>query len=207
MGENMWNLIKSGGILMIPIIICGIAATYIIIERILYFKNIRKNDSVLKGQLNSILSKKDFEAADALCIAAETPFSQVVQKAVSMRELDETNLKDVVETEMEAVIPQYEHFLTILGTIANISTLLGLFGTVTGNIKAFGVLGSGASMGNPAVLAGAIAEALVTTAAGLFVAIPSMIFSNYFTRRVNKEIVQLESSVTEVVLKLTGHLK
>ena len=124
-----------------------------------------------------------------------------------MRELDETNLKDVVETEMEAVIPQYEHFLTILGTIANISTLLGLFGTVTGNIKAFGVLGSGASMGNPAVLAGAIAEALVTTAAGLFVAIPSMIFSNYFTRRVNKEIVQLESSVTEVVLKLTGHLK
>ncbi len=203
----MWNLIKSGGILMIPIIICGIAATYIIIERILYFKNIKKNDSVLKGQLNSILSKKDFEAANALCVAAETPFSQVVQKALFMRELDENNLKDVVETQMEAVIPQYEHFLTILGTIANISTLLGLFGTVTGNIKAFGVLGSGASMGNPAILAGAIAEALVTTAAGLFVAIPSMIFSNYFTRLVNKEIVQLESSVTEVVLKLTGHLK
>ena len=107
---------------------------------------------------------------------------------------------------MEAVIPQYEHCLTLLGTIANISTLLGLFGTVTGNIKAFGVLGAGASMGNPAVLAGAIAEALVTTAAGLFVAIPSMIFSNYFTRLVNKEIVILESSVTEVVLKLTGHL-
>lgn len=191
---------------MIPIILCGIAATYIIIERLLYFKNLRKNDSLLKLQLNTVLLKKDYEAAMALCVACETPFSQVVQKAISVRNLEDKYLKEIVETEMEVVIPQYEHCLTLLGTIANISTLLGLFGTVTGNIKAFGVLGAGASMGNPAVLAGAIAEALVTTAAGLFVAIPSMIFSNYFTRLVNKETVILESSVTEVVLKLTGHL-
>ena len=191
---------------MIPIILCGIAATYIIIERLLYFKNLRKNDSLLKLQLNTVLLKKDYEAAMALCVACETPFSQVVQKAISVRNLEDKYLKEIVETEMEVVIPQYEHCLTLLGTIANISTLLGLFGTVTGNIKAFGVLGAGASMGNPAVLAGAIAEALVTTAAGLFVAIPAMIFSNYFTRLVNKETVILESSVTEVVLKLTGHL-
>lgn len=202
----MFNLIKSGGILIIPIILCGIAATYIIIERLIYYKNLRKADGVLKEQLKEVLLKKDYDAVQALCIAAETPFAQVVRKAVSVRTLEDSYLKEIVETEMEAVIPQYEHSLTLLGTIANISTLLGLFGTVTGNIKAFGVLGAGASMGNPAVLAGAIAEALVTTAAGLFVAIPSMIFSNYFTRLVNKEIVILESSVTEVVLKLTGHL-
>ncbi len=202
----MWDLLKSGGVLMIPIIVCGIAATYIIIERIVYFKSIRKNDRLLKEQLNSILLKKDYDSAEALCIAAETPFAHVVRKVISLRQLDEQNLKEIAETEVESVIPQYEHLLTILGTIASISTLLGLFGTVTGNIKAFGVLGSGAGMGNPAVLAGAIAEALVTTAAGLFVAIPSMIFSNYFTRVVNKEIVILESSVTEVVLKLTGRL-
>ena len=202
----MFNLLKSGGILIIPIILCGIAATYIIIERLIYFKNLRKADGVLKEQLKEVLLKKDYDAVQALCIAAETPFAQVVRKAVSVRTLEDSYLKEIVETEMEAVIPQYEHSLTLLGTIANISTLLGLFGTVTGNIKAFGVLGAGASMGNPAVLAGAIAEALVTTAAGLFVAIPSMIFSNYFTRLVNKEIVILESSVTEVVLKLTGHL-
>lgn len=202
----MFNLLKSGGILIIPIILCGIAATYIIIERLIYFRNIRKTDGVLKAQLKEALLKKDYDTVQALCIAAETPFAQVVHKAVSLRTLEDSYLKEIVETEMEAVIPQYEHSLTLLGTIANISTLLGLFGTVTGNIKAFGVLGAGASMGNPAVLAGAIAEALVTTAAGLFVAIPSMIFSNYFTRLVNKEIVILESSVTEVVLKMTGHL-
>jgi biopolymer transport protein ExbB len=203
----MWNLLKSGGILILPILACGIAATYIIIERLVYFKTVAKNDALLKKQLNEALLRKDYTAAEALCIAAETPFAQVVRKALSVRTLEESYLKEIVETEMEAVIPQYEHSLTLLGTIANISTLLGLFGTVTGNIKAFGVLGAGASMGNPAVLAGAIAEALVTTAAGLFVAIPSMIFSNFFARKVNKEIVVLESSVTEVVLKLTGRLR
>ena len=82
---------------------------------------------------------------------------------------------------MSAVIPRYEHFLTPLGTIANISTLLGLLGTVTGNIKAFGVLGAGGTMGDPALLAGAIGEALVTTVAGLVVSIPALIFYNYFS--------------------------
>ena len=203
----MLDMLKSGGILIIPILVCGIAATYTIIERLVYFSSVRKRDVQLKKNLKEALLRQDYSAADAFCSASGTPFSQVVRKALAMRSLDEQSLKEIVETEMEAVIPQLEHSLTLLGTIANISTLLGLFGTVTGNIKAFGVLGQGASMGNPAVLAGAIAEALVTTAAGLFVAIPSMIFSNYFTRRVNKEIVELESSVTEVLLRLTGKLR
>lgn len=156
--------------------------------------------------MGEALKSKNYSTAESLCNASGTPYAQVVKKALEMRQLDEAHLEKVVDAEIDAVIPQYEHYLTLLGTIANISTLLGLFGTVTGNIKAFGVLGAGASMGNPAVLAGAIAEALVTTAAGLFVAIPSMIFSNYFTRRVNKEIAALESSVTEVLLILTGKL-
>lgn len=191
---------------MIPIVLCGIAATYIIIERIVYFKSVKKNDALFKKQLDELLDRKDYSAAEAVCATTATPFAQVMRKALSVRTLAEQYIKEIVETEMEKVIPQYEHSLTLLGTIANISTLLGLFGTVTGNIKAFGVLGAGASMGNPAVLAGAIAEALVTTAAGLFVAIPSMIFSNYFTRHVNKEIANLESAVTESTLRLTGHM-
>lgn len=202
----MWDLLKSGGILIIPILLCGIAATFIIIERCIYFANVKKNDEILKKSMGEALKSKNYSTAESLCNASGTPYAQVVKKALEMRQLDEAHLEKVVDAEIDAVIPQYEHYLTLLGTIANISTLLGLFGTVTGNIKAFGVLGAGASMGNPALLAGAIAEALVTTAAGLFVAIPSMIFSNYFTRRVNKEIAALESSVTEVLLILTGKL-
>ncbi len=202
----MIEVLKSGGILMIPIILCGLAATYIIIERCVYFSILRKNDSKLKANLKDVIERNDFATAESLCDAAGTPFAQVIKKAIQMRKLEERDLKDVVENEIEVVIPQLEHSLTLLGTIANISTLLGLFGTVTGNIKAFGVLGAGGSMGNPAILASAIAEALVTTAGGLFVAIPAMIFNNYFNRRVNKEIVLMESSVTEFLLRLSGRI-
>ena len=108
---------------------------------------------------------------------------------------------------MDFVIPHFEHFITPLGTISNISTLLGLLGIVTGNIKAFNVLGSGGSMGDPAALATGISEALITTVAGLIVAIPSVIFHNYFVSRVNRRIVEMEAHVTSVVLKLTGRVR
>ena len=84
--------------------------------------------------------------------------------------------------------------------------MLGLLGTVTGNIKAFGVLGAGGTMGDPTLLAGAIAEALTTTVAGLCVSIPSVIFHNFFVSRVNRRIVEMESRVTEVLLKLSGRV-
>ena len=91
-----------------------------------------------------------------------------------------------------------------MGTIANIATLLGLLGTVTGNIQAFGVLGDMGTMGNPAVLAGAIAQALVTTATGLIVSIPAIIFYNYFIAEVNRMITEMESSVSDLVLLLAA---
>jgi biopolymer transport protein ExbB len=116
-------------------------------------------------------------------------------------------MKEAVEAEMDLVIPRYEHLLTALGTIANIATLLGLLGTVTGNIKAFNVLGGGTGMGDPARLAGSIAEALITTVGGLVVSIPAVVFHNYFLSRVNHCIVEMESDVTSVVLRLTGRVK
>ncbi|MBQ8211970.1 MAG: MotA/TolQ/ExbB proton channel family protein, partial [Treponema sp.] len=92
-------------------------------------------------------------------------------------------------------------------TIANISTLLGLLGTVTGNIKAFGVLGAGGTMGDPALLAGAIAEALVTTVAGLCVSIPSLIFNNFFISQVNHKIIEMQTIVTQIIFKVLGKSK
>ena len=185
----MIETLKSGGLLMIPIIICGIIATFIIVERCIYFATIRKKDETLISNVNASLAVGDYEACGAACAQADTPMSQVIKK------------------EMDFVVPRFEHFLTPLGTIANIATLLGLLGTVTGNIKAFGVLGAGGSMGDPALLAGAIAEALVTTVAGLIVSIPSVIFHNYFVSRVNRRIVEMEAHVTSIVLKLTGRIK
>ncbi len=192
---------------MIPIIICGVIATFIIIERCIYFYNIKKRDAKLMSDLNGSLASGNFEACAVACAQADTPMSQVVKKAVDCRRYDEADLREVVESEMDYVIPQLEHYLTPLGTIANISTLLGLLGTVTGNIKAFGILGGGGTMGDPALLAGAIAEALMTTVAGLCVAIPSVIFHNYFISRVNRRLVEMENCVTSVLLRLTGRVR
>lgn len=203
----MLETIKSGGLLMIPIIICGIISTYIIVERCIYFASIKKRDEKLMSDVNASLAAGDFEACAVACAQADTPMSQVIKKAVDSRRYEEADIRDLVEAEMDFVVPRFEHLLTPLGTIANIATLLGLLGTVTGNIKAFGVLGAGGSMGDPALLAGAIAEALVTTVAGLVVSIPSVIFHNYFVSRVNRRIVEMEAHVTSVVLKLTGRVR
>ena len=203
----MLETLKSGGLLMIPIIVCGVIATFIIVERCIYFASIRKRDEKLMQNVNASLAVGDYEACGVACAQADTPMSQVIKKAIDCRRYEERDIRDLVEAEMDFVVPRFEHLLTPLGTIANIATLLGLLGTVTGNIKAFGVLGAGGSMGDPALLAGAIAEALVTTVAGLIVSIPSVIFHNYFVSRVNRRIVEMEAHVTSVVLKLTGRVR
>ncbi|MBR1639487.1 MAG: MotA/TolQ/ExbB proton channel family protein [Treponema sp.] len=203
----MLQTLKSGGPLMIPIILCGVIATFIIIERCIYFYSIKKRDTKLMADLNDSLAAGNYEACAVACAQADTPMSQVVKKAVDCRRYQENDLREAVEAEMDFVVPHLEHWLTPLGTIANISTLLGLLGTVTGNIKAFGVLGAGGTMGDPALLAGAIAEALVTTVAGLCVSIPSVIFHNFFISRVNRRIVEMEANVTSVLLRLTGRVR
>ena len=204
---NIIATLKSGGILMIPILFCGVFATFIIIERCIYFYTTKKRDEKLLYDLNGSLLAGNYDACAVACAETNTPTSQVIKKAVDCRRWDENDLREAVEAEMEMVIPRYEHFLTPLGTIANISTLLGLLGTVTGNIKAFGVLGSGGTMGDPALLAGAIAEALVTTVAGLCVSIPAVIFHNYFLSRVDRRIVEMESNVTTFLLRLSGRVR
>ena len=192
---------------MIPIILCGVIATFIIIERCIYFYSIKKRDTKLMSDLDGSLAAGNFEACAVACAQADTPMAQVVKKAMDCRRYQENDLREAVEAEMDFVVPHLEHWLTPLGTIANISTLLGLLGTVTGNIKAFGVLGAGGTMGDPSLLAGAIAEALVTTVAGLCVSIPAVIFHNFFISRVNRRIVEMEANVTSVLLRLTGRVR
>ena len=200
----MFETIKSGGILMIPIILCAVVALFISIERIHYYVTLKNRDRKMMETVVDCLEKMDYSTAEADCIRADTPCSQVIRTAIKYRRLDESNLKEVVQTKMDSVVQQFEHLLSALGTIANISTLLGLLGTVTGNIAAFNVLGNGGSMGDPSALASGIAQALVTTVAGLVVAIPSIIFNSYFNNRVNHLIRDMEADVTQVMFRILG---
>ena len=198
----MFDVLKSGGILMIPIFLCGIFATFIIIERLVYFITMKKNKMSFWDKISPLLEKKAYGEVLELCKTEDLPEASVVGKAIYFRNTPISVQKEAVNAEIDKQIPKLEKFLTSLGTIANISTLLGLLGTVTGNISAFGVLGDGASMGNPALLAGSIAEALVTTASGLVISIPALIFHNYFVAKVDKIISEIETSITELQLNL-----
>lgn len=198
----MIDILKSGGVLMIPIIICAVIATFIVIERCIYFKVVKDKDLKLTTVIQPFIQARDFAKINDACTEADTPTAAVIKKAVESRILTLEAANEAVDAEASLQMPKFEKFLTPLGTIANISTLLGLLGTVTGNIKAFGVLGSGGSMGNPAVLAGSIAEALVTTAAGLVVSIPAVIFHNFFISRENHAVLRMESVATKVQLGL-----
>jgi len=198
----MFEVLKSGGVIMIPILFCAVLATFIIIERMIYFYVIGKNRSAVSSEIISLVKKKNYDGAIEYCRAINTPLTGILRKAVECRNFPVSEIREAVTNEATHQIPHLERYITPLGTIANISTLLGLMGTVTGNIQAFGVLGSGGSMGNPEIIAGAIAEALVTTAAGLAVSIPALVFHNYFVSRINRRMIEMEYTAAELIVAL-----
>ncbi len=199
----MMDLIERGGIVLILILAISVIAAVIIIERLLYFRRIRSDEAALLNRLKSAIAKGHFEEALAICEASPSPITNLTKVGIEHRNYPEEIIRSMVSDAANMEVPRMERFLSTLGTIAHIAPLLGLLGTVTGNIRAFGVLGDvGALGGNPAVLARGIAEALVTTAAGIIVSIPAIIFYNYLVNKVNHLIIRLENRVSELVLML-----
>lgn len=203
----MFSILVSGGPVMIPIAICAIIATVIILDKIMFFTAIKKGQRDLLPRIRASIDKGHYDEAAAICDTVDGPVSRLLKTGISYRGYSESDIKEAVINQSSREIPKLERFLSTLGTIANISTLLGLLGTVTGNIQAFGVLGGMGSMGNPSVLAGAISEALVTTASGLIVSIPAIIFYNYFIAEVNRIVTEMEASVSDLVLLLVSERK
>ncbi len=199
----MMDLIERGGIVLILILVLSVIAAVIIIERLLYFHRIRVDEAALLNRLKSAIGNGRYEEALAICEASPSPITNLTKVGIEHRAYPEEIIRSMVSDAANLEIPKMERFLSTLGTVAHIAPLLGLLGTVTGNIRAFGVLGDvGALGGNPAVLARGIAEALVTTAAGIIVSIPAIIFYNYLVNKVNHLIIRLENRVSELVLTL-----
>lgn len=185
---------------MYVIALCAMGATVIIVERFLFFASLVKKQKELLPRLRQLLKAGQYEQAEVLCKSTDAPLAHLAGAGLEHRSLDELSIKEAVMNAANRQVPRVERYISALGTIANISTLLGLLGTVSGNIRAFGVLAASGAMGNPALLAGAIAEALITTAAGLIVSIPATVFYNYFVSKANNIIVDLESTVGDLVL-------
>ncbi len=194
----MFDLIKAGGWLMVPILACSLAAATLIVERLLALRRAR----VLPEQLVAILRRwVDLGAvhlADMDTLPLGSPLGRIVAAGLAYRHRSRDILRERVEDVGRHVVHELERFLNALGTIATISPLLGLLGTVTGMIKVFEVV---AAQGNSnfSLLSIGIAEALVTTAAGLTVAIPSLLFYRYFQRRIDELVVDMEQETLELI--------
>ena len=196
----MFLMIAKGGPVMVLIIFLSLVAGVIIIERLLFFRKIRMDEEKFIGRLKSAIQKSHYDEALDICANNATPLSNLMKVGIEHRSYGKTEIKDSILAAANLEVPQLERYLTSLGTIAHISPLLGLLGTVTGNIKAFGVLGNFGSVADPSLLATGISEALLTTAAGIIVSIPAIVFYNYLVGKANNTIINLENRVNDLVL-------
>ena len=200
----MLDILMKGGVILWLIIGLSVLATAIIIERLVYFKKIKVDEEKLFVRIKGAIEKEHFDEALSICDTNVSPLTGLMKVGINHRDQPEYIQKEVLKDAARQEIPQLERFLSALGTIAHISPLLGLLGTVTGNIKSFGILGGGLSMGDPSILATGIAEALITTAAGLIVSIPSVIFYNFLVNKVETILIKMENQVNEMILLLKG---
>ena len=198
----MIELLQKGGVIMGIIIALSLVAVVIIVERLIYFRRIRVDEEQMISRLRGALEKGHYEEAASICDNNPAPITNLMKVGIDHRQFSEAEIKESIMNAANLEIPNLERFLPALGTVAHIAPLLGLLGTVTGNIKAFGVLGRFAGGGDPMALASGIAEALLTTAAGIVVAVPAIIFYNSLVSRVNHIIIRLENRVSELVLLL-----
>jgi biopolymer transport protein ExbB len=199
----MLELFLSGGIVMPFILLCSVVAFIIIIERFIYFKKIRVDENKMISRLKVTLEKRHYDEALSICENNPSPITNLMKAGIEHRKYDQRTVKEAILDAANLEIPKLERFLSALGTIASIAPLLGLLGTVLGNIEAFQILGNFTeAIGEPGKLANGISEALITTAAGLIVSIPALIFYNFLVNKVNHIILRLENKANELVLLL-----
>lgn len=187
----MFELFAKGGMLMYPILLCSILALAIFAERLWLFTKISKGSEKLLREVENLALKQRHEEAIQLCQQADTPLSRVFLAALRAAGRSREHIKTLVEevgTRESAIL---ERYLGLLGTIATISPLLGLLGTVLGMIEAFNVIAE-IGVGTPATIGGGISQALITTAAGMSVAIPAILFHRYLTSRADRIMLDME---------------
>ncbi|SEQ78483.1 outer membrane transport energization protein ExbB [Azotobacter beijerinckii] len=199
----MWELVKAGGWIMLPIILCSIVALAIIVERLWTLRPSRITPAHLLGQVWRWIQDKQLNSDKLKELRADSPLGQILAAGLANSKHGREVMKECIEEAAARVIHDLERYLNALGTIAGIAPLLGLLGTVLGMIEIFGsFMGSG--MANASQLAGGIATALITTAAGLFVAIPALFFHRYLQRRVDELVVGMEQEAIKLVEVLQG---
>ncbi len=198
----MWELISKSGWLIAPIFLCSFFAVAIIIERLLFYLSIKSNSLLILSQVLDLVRKNKITEAIDICEKNTFYATNILKSGLSHYEEAKDVIKEAMENTSLYEIPKLERNLNFLSTIAHVSPLLGLLGTVVGLVKCFYIIEQktiNIGLVNPADLAGGIWEALLTTVAGLCVAIPSYIMYNYFVHKVNLVTLEAERAATELL--------
>lgn len=198
----MISILINGGPILWIIMVLFFLAAIIIVERILYFKKIRVDEETLFSRVRAAIEKKHYDEALSICDTNESPLSSLMKSGINHRHFPKHVQKEILQEKANQEVPTLEKHLSSLGTISHVSPLLGLLGTVTGNISSFGLLGGSVAVSDPGLLATGISQALVTTAAGLIVAIPAVIFYNFLVSKVDLILIRMESQVNDMILLL-----
>lgn len=199
----MFELLKAGGILMVPILACSILALAIILERFWTLRPSRVTPQHTINELWRWIKKKELNGRKLKALQASSPLGRILAGGLINAKHGREIMKESIEHEASQVIHELERFLNPLGTVATITPLLGLLGTVIGMIKVFAEIQL-AGVGDAGNLAGGISEALITTASGLSVAIPALICHRYFIRRVDELVVGMEQEAIKLVEVVHG---
>ena len=199
----MLELIRAGGWLMWPILACSVVAMAIILERLWSLRRRRVMPPGLMEQVWQWQRAQALTPERIQALAQGSPLGRLLSAGLVNRNHSREVMKEAINDVGRQVVANLERYLNTLGTIASVSPLLGLLGTVFGMIDIFTVI-IDAGVGNPGVLAGGISEALLTTAAGLTVAIPSLMFHRYFNGRVNQFALAMEEEALNLVEVIKG---
>lgn len=198
---NLFAAIRQGGVMMIPIIGCSFGLMVFVFERLLFLRRARVIPrSFVRGVIEQLEQQQlEKDEAIALCEENGSPTAELFQAALKRYGRPAVEIEQSVLDNGERVCNSLRSYLRLFSAISNITPLLGLLGTVLGMIEAFNSIAQTGAMGRPELLAGGIGQALLTTAAGLFVAIPAYIAYAYFVGRADKLIIEMDGQVQRVI--------
>jgi biopolymer transport protein ExbB len=196
---SLYHIIVKGGMLMIPIALCSVVALAILVERLISLRKIRINARTFVLQVKNLLLRNQVNEAIMLCKQTPGPIAGITQAGLLKHNRSREEIKDAIEGASKTEVYLLEKNLGVLGTIAAITPLIGFLGTVTGMIRAFMDIQSLGGAVDAGVLAGGIWEALITTAAGLTVGIPALIFYNWLQAKVERHVFDMQESSNELM--------
>ncbi|MGI6460175.1 MAG: MotA/TolQ/ExbB proton channel family protein [Candidatus Hydrogenedentales bacterium] len=202
---QIFKVIMQGGVLMIPIGLCSIVALAIIIERFYSLRRASIDTREFMDTMRQVLRQNRIQDAVEICDEVDAPIARIMRAGILKYNRSKEDIREAIEDAGHLEIPRLERYLSAMATCANIAPLLGLLGTVAGMIKAFAQIQALEGLVSPSDLAEGIGNALVTTAAGLTVAIPTLVAYNYFVSRVENMILEMEISSSELIELLTRH--